>query len=146
VRCSVPLDDECEVVGTVQAQSHLSLWHASKTAAAFMAKREEVGSLVLFFFASISRDTVQGCCAVCGSYGIVVHHDSCKFLQDNAIISRLDMTHSSTISIAVMFCLTSKHDVVHQPGDAADGVTRVDNFLEQFLFGCLLNDLLSNEA
>jgi hypothetical protein len=102
--------------------------------------------LSIVFFASISRDTVQGCCAVCSSYGVVVHHDSCKFLQDYAIESLLDMTHSSTISTAVMSTLTSKHDIVHKPGDAADGVTRVDDFLEQFLFGCLLNDLLSNEA
>jgi hypothetical protein len=123
----------------------VSLAHQQNSSRLYGKKRGS-GKLSIVFFASISSDTVQGCCAVCGSYGIVVHHDSCKFLQDNAIISRLDMTHSSTISIAVMFSLTSKHDVVHQPGDAADGVTRVDNFLEQFLFGCLLNDLLSNEA
>ena len=43
VRCTIPLDNECEVVGAVQAQSHLSLWYTSKTAPACMLRRRVIG-------------------------------------------------------------------------------------------------------
>jgi hypothetical protein len=121
----------------------VSLVHQQNSSRLHGKKRSRVISIG-FFCIHIKGHRARILCNMRSS-GTVVHHDSCKILQVYANITHLDR-QIHQLNHAVTFGSTSKHDVVHQPGDAADGVTRVDNFLEQFLFGCLLNDLLSNEA